>query len=107
MGIPGSRYREVYEAAERDPETFWLDAARAIDWVTPPRSAFDPEAGIYGRWFPDAVCNTCHNALDRHVAAGWGDRRQELVFITRGVEHEKVRARPSTFVADQRRQRPA
>jgi propionyl-CoA synthetase len=74
MGIPGSRYREVYQAAERDPETFWLDAARAIDWVTPPRRAFDPEAGIYGRWFPDAVCNTCHNALDRHVAAGRGEQ---------------------------------
>jgi propionyl-CoA synthetase len=28
--------------------------------------------GLYGRWFPDGVLNTCHNALDRHVAAGRG-----------------------------------
>ena len=38
------------------------------------RSAFStPEAGVYGRWFPDARCNACFNALDRHVEAGRGD----------------------------------
>jgi propionyl-CoA synthetase len=30
--------------------------------------------GVYGRWFPDGRLNTCHNALDRHVAAGRGDQ---------------------------------
>ncbi|TDR87302.1 propionyl-CoA synthetase [Enterovirga rhinocerotis] len=74
MGASASRYREVYEAASADPEAFWLEAAKAIDWTTAPSRAFDPEAGIYGRWFPDAVGNTCHNALDRHVAAGRGDQ---------------------------------
>ena len=74
MGEAASRYREVYEAACRDPEGFWRAAAEAIDWTTPPRRAFDPAPGIYGRWFPDAVCNTCHNALDRHVAAGRGEQ---------------------------------
>ncbi|MDB5590520.1 AMP-binding protein, partial [Enterovirga sp.] len=69
-----SRYREVYEAAANDPERFWLEAAAAIDWITPPSRAFDPAAGISGRWFPDAVGNTCHNALDRHVASGRGDQ---------------------------------
>ena len=29
-------------------------------------------AGVYGRWFPDGVCNTCYNAVDRHVEAGRG-----------------------------------
>ena len=51
------------------PEAFWLEAAKAIDWTLPPSSAFDPVAG----WFPDGRLNTCHNALDRHVAAGMGD----------------------------------
>ena len=74
MGEAASRYREVYEAACRDPEGFWRAAAEAIDWTTPPRRAFDPASGIYGRWFPDAVGNTCHNALDRHVAAGRGEQ---------------------------------
>ncbi len=38
------------------------------------RGIFDARAGVYGRWFPDATCNTCYNALDRHVAAGRGER---------------------------------
>ena len=39
---------------------------------TPPERIFDSEAGVYGRWFPDARCNACFNALDRHVEAGRG-----------------------------------
>jgi len=60
-------YERTFEAWRRDPQGFWLDAAQAIDFVEPPRRAFDPDAGVYGRWFPDAVCNTAWNALDRHV----------------------------------------
>ena len=35
---------------------------------------FDPDAGIYGRWFSGGVCNTCFNAVDRHVNAGRGEQ---------------------------------
>ena len=66
VSLPG-RYPETYETARRDPETFWLDAARAIDWAQAPRRAFAPEAGPYGRWFPDGTLNACHNAVDRHA----------------------------------------
>ncbi|MAU99089.1 MAG: propionyl-CoA synthetase [Fulvimarina sp.] len=69
-----SRYFEVHDAWRRDPAGFWLEAARGLDWTTPPQTAFDPAAGVYGRWFPDGELNTCHNAVDRHVAAGHGDR---------------------------------
>lgn len=69
-----STYREVYARWERDPEGFWAEAAEAIDWVSPPKRIFDPEAGVYGRWFPDAVGNMCHNAVDRHVASGRADQ---------------------------------
>jgi propionyl-CoA synthetase len=72
--VQQSRYREVYARAKADPEAFWLEAAAAIDWFEKPSRAFDPTAGVYGRWFPDGVTNTCHNALDRHVAAGRGNR---------------------------------
>ncbi len=65
-----STYHEVYRAWQTDPESFWREAAKEIDWFTPPKRIFDPEAGVYGRWFPDAVANMCHNAVDRHVAAG-------------------------------------
>ncbi|NGN42222.1 propionyl-CoA synthetase [Mesorhizobium sp. CGMCC 1.15528] len=65
-----SRYHEVYESWENDPEAFWAEAARDIDWVKPWDKVFDAEAGVYGRWFPGAECNTCFNAVDRHVAGG-------------------------------------
>ncbi len=67
-----SRYPEIYERSMRDPEGFWGEAAEAIDWIEKPKKVFDPSLGIYGRWFVGGVCNTCFNALDRHVAAGRG-----------------------------------
>src|SRR5437016_5972233 len=69
-----SRYPEVYASSLRDPERFWADAARDIDWYTPATKVFDPEAGVYGRWFVGATCNTCFNAVDRHVANGRGEQ---------------------------------
>ncbi|MCZ8316420.1 propionyl-CoA synthetase [Phreatobacter sp.] len=68
MGGQSSRYGDVYAAWKADPEGFWAEQAKAIDWVTPPTITFDPAAGVYGRWFTDGVCNTCHNAVDRHAA---------------------------------------
>ena len=68
-----SRYHEVYEGWRRDPEGFWAEAARAVDWITPWEKVFDPSLGVYGRWFVGATCNTCWNALDRHVAGGRAD----------------------------------
>jgi propionyl-CoA synthetase len=67
-----SRYHDTYAAWKADPQAFWAEAAKAIDWFEPPKTIFDAAAGPYGRWFPDAVCNTCHNAVDRHVANGRG-----------------------------------
>ncbi|HEV2573775.1 MAG TPA: propionyl-CoA synthetase [Beijerinckiaceae bacterium] len=69
-----SRYGAVYAEWQDDPEGFWAEAARGIDWIVPPTRIFDPQAGIYGRWFPDATCNTCYNAVDRHVERGRADQ---------------------------------
>ena len=65
-----SRYHEVYARWQRDPEGFWADAAREIDWYETASQVFDPAAGVYGRWFVGGVCNTCWNAVDRHVLGG-------------------------------------
>ncbi len=54
-----SRYHEVYARWQRDPQGFWGEAAAEIDWIEQPKTVFDPNAGVYGRWFPDGVCNTC------------------------------------------------
>jgi propionyl-CoA synthetase len=67
-------YDEVYAAWRRDPGAYWAEAARGLEWGTAPDRAFEPGLGAYGRWFHGARLNTCHNALDRHVAAGRGDQ---------------------------------
>ena len=70
-----SRYHEVYAAWKRDPEAFWGEAAREIDWYKPWDKVFDPYAGQYGRWFVGAECNTAWNCLDRHVERGRGQQK--------------------------------
>ncbi len=68
-------YRDTYAAWAKDPTGFWeAHATVLMDWITPPATTFNPEAGVYGRWFEGGTCNTCWNAVDRHVEAGHGDR---------------------------------
>ena len=56
MNIQGkSQYREAYARALSDPEGFWAEAAREIDWISPAQKIFDPSMGLYGRWFAGAV----------------------------------------------------
>jgi len=69
-----SRYHEVYAQWQKNPQGFWAEAAKAIDWVSAPKTTFDPAAGVYGRWFADGECNTSYNCLDRHIANGRGDQ---------------------------------
>ncbi|WP_195819383.1 propionyl-CoA synthetase [Roseobacter sp. MH60115] len=68
-----SAYEQTYAAWKADPEGFWGTAAEQIDWFTSATSVFNPDMGVYGRWFDGATCNTCYNCLDRHVEAGHGD----------------------------------
>ena len=67
-------YEDVFRASTDDPEAFWLEAARGLDWETPPTRALDASRPPFYRWFPDGRLNVCHNALDRHVDAGRGEQ---------------------------------
>ncbi|WP_424984421.1 propionate-CoA ligase PrpE [Microbulbifer sp. S227A] len=65
-------YSEVYSGWKNDPEGFWMEAAKGIDWDKAPSKALhDQNAPIYS-WFDDGLVNTCYNAVDRHVEAGRG-----------------------------------
>ncbi len=63
-------YELAYQESMTDPEGFWLGAASGLDWDVKPERAWTEGAG----WFAGGVLNSCHNAVDRHVAAGNGDR---------------------------------
>jgi len=70
-----SKYAEVYQDWKKDPEGFWAEAAKEIDWFTPATKIFDANEGVYGRWFTGATCNTCYNCVDRHVENGRAEQR--------------------------------
>lgn len=66
-------YASVYQTWKDDPEGFWMEASKTIDWIKPPSHALSGnKAGEYA-WFADSEMNTCYNAVDRHVEAGKGD----------------------------------
>ncbi|MGW6332963.1 propionyl-CoA synthetase [Nocardia rhamnosiphila] len=67
-------YEEVFRSSMADREGFWLRAAQALDWHKAPTRALDDTTPPFYRWFPDGELNVAHNALDRHVDAGHGDR---------------------------------
>jgi len=68
-------YKDVYQGWKADPEGFWMREAEAVDWIEKPTKALDDiRAPDHYSWFTDGVCNTCWNAVDRHVAAGRGSQ---------------------------------
>ncbi len=72
-------YAADHRRSLEDPDGFWRERLRAVDWFTRPRVLLDPEAPAAGRWFPDGILNLCYNALDRHVIRGRADE-PALVF---------------------------
>ena len=82
-----ARVRDSLEPGRR--EAFWLSTAlEGLEWFEEPTRALDVDASPTGSWFPDGAMNLCHNALDRHVAAGLGAKtaigsgeQQELFFV--------------------------
>ncbi|TMM47271.1 acetate--CoA ligase [Qipengyuania marisflavi] len=75
-----SDYDGMYARSLDDSDSFWAEQAQRIDWVAEPTKvadwSFDPVAIS---WFTGGTLNICHNAVDRHVAAGNG-ARTALIF---------------------------
>jgi propionyl-CoA synthetase len=69
-----SRYAQEFQRSLADPEGFWGDAAKDIDWYQPPTVVLDRSNPPFYRWFSDGVLNTCFNAVDRHVGDGRGQQ---------------------------------
>ena len=68
-------YKEIYNGWKNDPESFWMTAADAIDWVKKPSKALFSERAPLYEWFCDSEVNTCYNAVDRHVLNGRADQK--------------------------------
>jgi acetyl-CoA synthetase len=76
----------VYAAANRDPEAYWAEQARRLDWEHPFTTVLDESDPPFCKWFADGTLNVSYNCLDRHVEAGIGDR---VAYHWRGEEGEE------------------
>lgn len=67
-------YQDQYDRSMNDPEGYWGDAAKGIEWIKPWERVLDDSNPPFYRWFTGATLNTCYNALDRHVSGGRADQ---------------------------------
>src|SRR6266498_1381470 len=70
----------LYQEAQRDPQAFWAEQARALDWASPWDRVLD-WTPPYARWFPGGRLNASANCLDRHLA---GPRRNKAAILWEG-----------------------
>ena len=78
------RDRSLYERAEADPEGYWEDRAKELDWFTPWKTVMNWEPP-HVKWFEGGTLNISHNCLDRHLE---GPRRNKAAFIWEGEDGE-------------------
>src|SRR4029450_4278804 len=64
----------IYERADADPETWWASWAEKLKWTKPWSQGLDWSDPPFAKWFVGGTLNASANCLDRHVAAGQGDR---------------------------------
>ena len=67
-------YHDQFRQSIDQPEEFWAEAAKAIDWHRPWDEVLDRSNPPFYRWFRGGELNTCFNAVDRHVLAGRGEQ---------------------------------
>jgi acetyl-CoA synthetase len=65
---------DVYERAAADPEAWWSGWAERLDWIEPFDRVLDWSDPPHARWFDGGRINVSANCLDRHVAAGRGQK---------------------------------
>ena len=74
--IDNSGYQAMYDASIADPDAFWAEHGKRIDWIKPYSQVSDvsyDKADLHISWFGDGTLNAATNCLDRHLA-GRGDQ---------------------------------
>ncbi len=99
--VDAERYDKLYQASIEDPDQFWLEQAKNLDWINFPTKGHQ---GSFGRgqvrvsWFEDGVLNVSANCIDRHLpqraaetAIIWeGDSPDVQEYISYQQLHDKV-----------------
>ena len=82
------KYEEFYKRSIEQPEAFWSDEAKLVDWHKPPQTIRDYSKPPFVKWFSGGEINLCYNAVDRHAAKRPDDRA--LVYISTETGEEKI-----------------
>ena len=89
-------YRQMYDRATEDPEGFWAEQAKQLDWFEPYKQVLEWKPP-HAKWFAGGKLNVAHNCLDRHVAKNpqrlaliWEAEDGEVVKFTYAQLHERV-----------------
>ena len=67
-------YRKAYDMSIKNPEGFWREDAKEIQWYKAYDQVLDSSNAPFYRWFAGGELNTCYNALDYHADNGRGDQ---------------------------------
>ncbi|MDO5610619.1 MAG: propionate--CoA ligase [Pseudomonadota bacterium] len=87
MEVRRMRYEDFYQHSIDDPEGFWAEQAKAIDWHKQPEKILDYSNPPFRKWFVGGETNLCHNAVDRHLA----ERGEQLALVGYSTETDQVR----------------
>jgi acetyl-CoA synthetase len=83
--VNDAKYREMYARSIKDPNGFWAEQAKRIDWIKPfskvKNTSFGP-GSVSIKWFEDGTLNVAYNCIDRHVAK----RGDQVAIIWEGDE---------------------
>ena len=93
--ITAERYAEMYAMSVEDPEAFWREEARRVDWIKPFTQVSDcsfDAADFRINWFADGTLNLSANCLDRHLA-----ERGDTVAILWEPDHPASPSRSITY----------
>jgi acetyl-CoA synthetase len=78
-----AKYQELYARSIKDPNSFWAEQAKRIDWIKPfskvKNTSYDPH-NVSIKWFEDGTLNVCYNCVDRHLA----NRGEQTAIIWEG-----------------------
>ena len=68
--IDDAKYQEMYAASIEDPDRFWGEQAKRIDWMKPftkvKNTSYGPDK-VSIKWFEDGTLNAAYNCIDRHL----------------------------------------
>jgi len=81
-------YREYHARSLNDPDGFWAEQSRLIDWQQPFSRALDNSNPPFTRWFVGGTTNLCHNAIDRHLATRAD--QPALIYVSTETNEEKT-----------------